>query len=100
VSYEIAREPDWTARKLIPQPQVLSAKLLPGSLSNALAPVVSPTVHCADGKRLHAQYQISVLIDGKPKAFNISGGLVEMVRKRSRCAAVLIAAPLPSAKST
>jgi hypothetical protein len=36
----------------------------------------------ADGKRLHSQYQISVLIDGKPKALNIPAELVEIVRQK------------------
>jgi hypothetical protein len=30
-----------------------------------------PTCHCADGKTLRTQYQISVLIDGKPKTIHV-----------------------------
>ena len=36
----------------------------------------------ADGKLLHSQYQISVLIDGKPKALNIPAELVDKVREK------------------
>ena len=39
-------------------------------------------VHCADGKRLHSQFQISVWIDGKPKALNIPAQLVDQVREK------------------
>jgi len=61
-------------------------------LSNALAPW-SPQLSLRDGNALHAQYQISVLIDGKPKAFNIPAELLEMLRTiRSRCSAVIDAA--------
>ena len=41
-----------------------------------------PNCHCADGKRLHSQFQISVLIDGKPKALNIPAELVDKVRQK------------------
>src|SRR5712671_5681170 len=41
-----------------------------------------PGCHCADGKRLHSQYQISVLIDGQPKALHIPAELVEKVRQK------------------
>src|SRR2546427_13238325 len=37
---------------------------------------------CADGKLLHSQFQISVLIDGKPKALNIPARWVEKVREK------------------
>jgi len=53
---------------------VLSAKCCPARLSNALA-LWSAQLSLRDGKRLHAQYQISVLIDGKPISFQHSGGI-------------------------
>jgi hypothetical protein len=40
-----------------------------------------PTV-IADGIRRHSQYQISVLIDGKPKALNVPAGLAAEVREK------------------
>ena len=35
---------------------------------------------CAEGRLLHSQCQISVLIDGKPKTLNVPARLVEQVR--------------------
>src|SRR5271165_285539 len=57
-------------------------EMLPGSFVERKRSCGRPTCHCADGKRLHSQYQISVLIDGKPKALNIPAKLVEMVRQK------------------
>ena len=57
-------------------------EMLPGSFVERKRACGRPTCHCADGKNLHAQYQISVLVDGKPKAFNVPATLVEQVRKQ------------------
>src|SRR6266849_8363460 len=56
--------------------------MLPGSFVERQRACGRPRCHCADGKRLHSQYQISVLIDGKPKALNILAALVEKVREK------------------
>ncbi len=56
--------------------------MLPGSFVERKRPCGRPNCHCADGKNLHAQYQISVLVEGKPKAFNVPAPLVEQVRKQ------------------
>ena len=57
-------------------------EMLPGSFVERQRACGRPSCHCADGKRLHSQYQISVLIDGKPKALNIPAELVEKVRQK------------------
>ena len=57
-------------------------EMLPGSFVERQRACGRPGCHCADGKRLHSQYQISVLIDGKPKALNIPAALVEKVREK------------------
>jgi hypothetical protein len=57
-------------------------EMLPGSFVERKRACGRPTCHCADGKRLHSQYQISVLIDGKPKAINIPAKLAEKVREK------------------
>src|SRR5437588_12377194 len=57
-------------------------EMLPGSFVERQRACGRPTCHCSDGKRLHAQYQISVLIDGKPKALNIPAELAEKVREK------------------
>ena len=57
-------------------------EMLPGSFVERKRACGRPNCHCADGKRLHSQYQISVLIDGKPKALNIPAVLAEKVRQK------------------
>ncbi len=56
--------------------------MLPGSCVERKRVCGRPNCHCADGKDLHAQYQISVLVDGKPKAFNVPAKLFEQVRQQ------------------
>jgi hypothetical protein len=56
--------------------------MLPGSFVERKRACGRPNCHCADGKNLHVQYQVSVLVDGKPKAFNVPAKLVEQVRKQ------------------
>jgi len=56
--------------------------MLPGSFVERKRACGRPNCHCADGQNLHAQYQISVLVEGKPKAFNVPARLVEQVRKQ------------------
>src|SRR5260370_5760774 len=57
-------------------------EMLPGSFVERTRACGRPGCHCADGKRLRPQYQISVLIDGQPKALNIPAELVEKVRQK------------------
>jgi hypothetical protein len=57
-------------------------EMLPGSFVERKRACGRPNCHCADGKSLNTQYQISVLVDGQPKAFNIPAELVEQVREK------------------
>jgi hypothetical protein len=57
-------------------------EMLPGSFVEHKRSCGQPTCHCADGKRLHVQYQISMLIDGKSKTINVPARLVEQVRQQ------------------
>jgi len=57
-------------------------EMLPGSFVERKRACGRPNCHCANGKELHSQYQISILIDGKPKALNIPAELVEKVREK------------------
>ena len=57
-------------------------EMLPGSFVERKRSCGRRTCHCADGKLLHSQYQISVLIDGKPKALNVPAALAEEVREK------------------
>src|SRR5216683_8318358 len=58
-------------------------EMLPGSFVERKRACGRPNCHCADGQKLHSQYQISVLVDGKPKAFNIPAELAEKVREKT-----------------
>src|SRR5437667_503217 len=57
-------------------------EMLPGSFVERKRACGRPNCRCADGKSLHSQFQISVLIDGKPKALNIPAQLAEVVREK------------------
>lgn len=57
-------------------------EMLPGSFVERKRACGRPNCHCADGKKLHSQFQISVLVEGKPKTFNIPAKLVEQVRQK------------------
>jgi hypothetical protein len=76
------REPDLELRgKLIRSLSALR-EMLPGSFVERKRACGRPNCHCADGKRLHSQYQIFVLIGGQPKALNIPAELAEKVREK------------------
>jgi hypothetical protein len=57
-------------------------EMLPGSFVERKRSCGRPNCRCADGKNLHSQFQISVLVDGKPKALNIPAELAEEVREK------------------
>jgi hypothetical protein len=57
-------------------------EMLPGSFVERKRACGRPNCRCADGKNLHSQFQISVLLDGKPKALNIPAELAEQVREK------------------
>ncbi|HWR77689.1 MAG TPA: DUF6788 family protein [Thiobacillus sp.] len=57
-------------------------EMLPGSFVERKRRCGRPNCHCADGQTLHSQSQISVLVDGKPKVFNVPAKLVPKVRQQ------------------
>jgi len=57
-------------------------EMLPGSFVERKRACGRPNCHCADGKNLHTQYVVSVLVEGKPKTFNIPAKLLEQVRRK------------------
>ena len=57
-------------------------EMLPGSFVERKRRCGRPNCHCADGQNLHSQFQISVLVDGTPKVFNIPAKLVPKVRQQ------------------
>ncbi|HSY90982.1 MAG TPA: DUF6788 family protein [Candidatus Binatus sp.] len=75
-------EPDLELRGKLIRSLGALREMLPGSFVERKRACGRPNCHCADGKQLHSQYQISILIDGKPKALNIPAELVEKVREK------------------
>ena len=57
-------------------------EMLPGSFVERRRACGRPNCHCADGKNLHAQYLISLLVKGQPKTFHVPAKLVEQVRQQ------------------
>src|SRR5437868_9189027 len=76
------REPELGLRGRLIRSLGSLREMLPGSFVERQRACGRPNCHCADGQRLHSQYQISVLIDGKPKALNIPAELAELVRQK------------------
>jgi hypothetical protein len=76
------REPDLELRGNLIRSLGSLREMLPGSFVERKRACGRPTCHCADGKLLHSQYQISVLIDGKPKAINVPAALADKVRQK------------------
>src|SRR6266853_823480 len=76
------RQPDLELRGKLIRSLGALREMLPGSFVERTRACGRPGCHCADGKRLHSQYQISVLIDGQPKALHIPAELVEKVRQK------------------
>src|ERR1700692_1627408 len=72
-------DPDLQLRGRLLRRLGLLREMLPGSFVEHKRTCGRPNCHCADGKNLHTQYQISVLVDGKPTAFNVTAALVEEV---------------------
>jgi hypothetical protein len=57
-------------------------EMLPGSFVERRRRCGKPTCHCADGKRLHTAFQISVLLNSKLKTFHIPAELAEETRSK------------------
>lgn len=57
-------------------------EMLPGSFVERKRTCGQPQCRCADGEHLHSQFQLSVLVEGKPKTFHIPAELAEQVRAK------------------
>lgn len=76
------RDPDLQARGRLIRSLGALREMLPGSFVERKHACGRPNCHCADGTNLHSQFQISVLVERKPKTFNIPARLVEPVRRK------------------
>ena len=75
-------EPDLGTRGRLIRSLGTLRDMLPGSFVERKRTCGRPNCHCADGKNLHSQFQVSVFVDGKPKTFNIPAKLVSKVRQQ------------------
>src|SRR5438094_9553215 len=76
-------------------------EMLPGSFVERKRACGRPNCHCADGKNLHSQFQISVLVDGKPKALStFPPSWWRRYGRKLRCPDALIPLLRPSAVPT
>ena len=75
-------DPDLQSRGRLMRRLGALREMLPGSFVERKRACGRPNCHCADGKDLHSQFQISVLVQGKPRTFNIPANLVEQVRQK------------------
>ena len=57
-------------------------EMLPGSFIERSRKCGKPTCRCADGKQLHREFLLSVLLDGKPQTFHLPATLAEEVRAK------------------
>ena len=73
-------DPELEARGRLMRSLGALREMLPGSFVERKRACGRPNCHCADGKSLHTQFVISVLVDGKPKTFHVPAKLVEQVR--------------------
>lgn len=57
-------------------------EMLPGSFVERSRKCGKPTCRCAEGKQLHPQFVLSVLLEGKPRAFHVPAELADEVRSK------------------
>jgi hypothetical protein len=55
-------------------------EMLPGSFVEHSRKCGKPNCRCADGKRLHREFLLSVVFDGKPQTVHLPADLVEEAR--------------------
>jgi hypothetical protein len=75
-------DPELESRGRLVRSLGMLREMLPGSFFERKRACGRPNCHCADGKNLHSQFQISLLVGGKPKTFNIPARLVPKVRQQ------------------
>ena len=57
-------------------------EMLPGSFVERSRKCGKPTCRCAQGRQLHSEFLLSVLIEGKPKTFHVPVELAGDVRSK------------------
>ena len=57
-------------------------EMLPGSFVERRRKCGKPNCRCADGIQLHGEFLLSVVWEGKPQTFHLSGEMAEQVRAK------------------
>ena len=57
-------------------------EMLPGSFVERARKCGKPNCRCAEGEKLHAEFLLSVLLDGKPKTIHVPLEMAEEVRSK------------------
>ena len=57
-------------------------EMLPGSFVERQRQCGKANCRCADGKNLHAEFQLSVLQEGKPRTFHVPSAIAEEARRK------------------
>ena len=76
----MAIDPDLNRRGRLVRSLGALREMLPGSFVERVHKCGRSNCRCADGKQLHTSFQLSVLIQGKPKTFHVPVALVQEVR--------------------
>ena len=76
------RDPELELRGRLVRSLGALREMLPGSFVERQRACGKPNCRCADGEHLHAQYQLSVLWEGKGKTFHVPAEGAEEVRRR------------------
>src|SRR3970282_976133 len=78
----MAADPDLALRGRLVRRLGALREMLPGSFFERSRQCGKPACRCADGKQLHPQFLLSVLVEGKPKVFHIPAELADEVRSK------------------
>src|SRR5580658_7432262 len=73
---------DLTSRARLLRSLVTLGEMLPGSFVGRKRACGRPNCRCADGKNLHVQYQLSTLVNGNRKVFQIPATTLEHLRQQ------------------
>jgi len=87
-------EPDLGTRGRLIRSLGTLRDMLPGSFVERKRTCGRPNCHCADGKNLHSQFQVSVLVEGKPRPLTSPPSWSQRCASKLKCAIALMP-PLP-----
>jgi hypothetical protein len=78
----MANDPDLDLRGRLIRGLGSLREMFPGSFVERSRKCGKPNCRCADGKQLHHEFLLSVLIEGKPQTLHLPADLAEQVRAK------------------